>query len=109
MKKVLLSIVLGVVTGVSMLGSNIDSNPNKKSPKKTYILRLTEDRVIKTKLIGTLKHSLMYTASDMDSTYSVFIPILYGGKLNHEETVVEIRPKKVIDKDNSPRIVRFDK
>ena len=111
MKKLLLSIVLGVVTGVSMLGSNLveDTKP-KKQPRPVYILRLGEDRTIKTKIVGTLRHSMVYSGSTLDSNFTVFIPIIPGNNgLDFDKVEVEIRPKVVKDKKESVRVVRFDK
>ena len=109
MKKLLLSVIVGVLSLGSVLGSNLQEGNPKKKYKQTYILRLNEDRAIKTKLIGSLSHSLMYTASDMDSTYSVFIPVLYGGNLDYSEIEVQIRPKKKVQDKETIRIIRFDK
>ena len=111
MKKLLLSIVLGVVTGVSMLGSNLveDTKP-KKQPRPVYILRLGEDRTIKTKIVGTLRHLMVYSGSTLDSNFTVFIPIIPGNNgLDFDKVEVEIRPKVVKDKKESVRVVRFDK
>lgn len=111
LKKVLLSIVVLGVTGVSMLGSNLVEDTNPKKPlKKIYILRLSEDRAIKTKLVGTLRHSAVFSGVTQDSTFTVFIPIIPGnGGLDKDRVEVEIRPKKKLSEEEKVRIVRFDK
>ena len=108
MRKLLLSIVLGLLV-VNVSGSVLDTKP-KKQPRPVYILRLGKDRAIKTKIVGTLRHSMVYSGSTLDSNFTVFIPIIPGNNgLDFDKVEVEIRPKVEKNKDNSPRIVRFDK
>ncbi len=108
MKKLLLSIVLGLLV-VNVSGSILDTKPKGK-PRPVYILRLGEDRAIKTKIVGTLRHSMVYSGSTLDSNFTVFIPIIPGnGGLDFDKVEVEIRPKKIKDKKESVRVVRFDK
>ena len=111
MKKLLLSIVLGVVTGVSMLGSNLveDTKP-KKQPRPVYILRLGEDRTIKTKIVGTLRHSVVYSGMTQDSSFVVFIPLIPGnGGLDFDKVEVEITERKKVKKEQSIKVVRSDR
>ena len=107
MKKVILSIVLGMFMVGPILGSTLDNNP--KLPKKVYILRLSKKRAVKTKLVGSLKHSVVYSGMTQDSSFTVFIPLIPGnGGLDFDRTVVEIRERKKIQDKDPIRIVRFD-
>ena len=70
MRKLLLSIVLGLLV-VNVSGSVLDTKPKGK-PRPVYILRLGEDRAIKTKIVRTLRHSMVYSGSTLDSNFVVF-------------------------------------
>ena len=77
--------------------------------KKAYVLSLTEDRTIKTKLIGSLKHSAMYYGKDKDSSYTVFVPFIPGsGKLDWENRIIEIAPLKKPSNPNKVIVRRID-
>ena len=107
MKKIILSVILGLFMVSPILGSTLDNNP--KLPKKVYILRLTKERSIKTKLVGSLRHSVVYSGTTQDSSFTVFIPFIPGnGGLDFDRTVVEIRERKKIQDKDPIRIVRFD-
>ena len=77
--------------------------------KKSYLLTLNEDRIIKTKLIGSLKHSAMYYGKDKDSSYTVLVPFVPGnGKLDWDNRIIEIAPLKKPSNPNKVIVRRIN-
>ena len=70
---------------------------------------MNEDRIIKTKLIGSLKHSAMYYGKDKDSSYTVLVPFVPGnGKLDWDNRIIEIAPLKKPSNPNKVIVRRIN-